>query len=296
MIPDEAQTIDLRLFDGGEGGETAPASGAPDGGAQSAGETEDRTRAFRALIRGEYREQYAAETQKLINRRFRETEALRQRLGALEKAAEGFARRRGLDPADTQSLIRALGASEGAEAPDAHAAAEAAAEAKPGRAAETAQAADAADAAAAARKAAAAAEAEAKSRRANAENAAARAHAFALDRSAKWSAQAEECARKNPGFDLHAMCADPTFRLLLTNGADVERAWQAATVRERMAEAAAAAEKAVADNIRARGARPQEAGAGMPRQSLRPDASRLSDSEVLDVIARLDRRERVSFS
>ena len=293
MIPDEAQTIDLRLFDGGgEGGETAPASGAPDGGAQSAGETEDRTRAFRALIRGEYREQYAAETQKLINRRFRETEALRQRLGALEKAAEGFARRRGLDPADTQSLIRALGASEGAEAPDAHAAAEAAAEAKPGRAAETAQAADAADAAAKAEEA----EAAAKSRRANAENAAARAHAFALDRSAKWSAQAEECARKNPGFDLGAMCADPTFRLLLTNGADVERAWQAATVRERMAEAAAAAEKAVADNIRARGARPQEAGAGMPRQSLRPDASRLSDSEVLDVIARLDRRERVSFS
>ena len=292
MIPSEAQTIDLRLFDGGEGdGETAPASGAPDGGAQSAGETEDRTRAFRALIRGEYREQYAAETQKLINRRFRETEALRQRLGALEKAAEGFARRRGLDPADTQSLIGALGASEGAEAPDAHAATEAAAEAKPGRAAETAQAADAADAEAKAKEA----EAAAKSRRANAENAAARAHAFALDRSAKWSAQAEECARKNPGFDLGAMCADPTFRLLLTNGADVERAWQAATVRERMAEAAAAAEKAVADNIRARGTRPQEAGAGMPRQSLRPDASRLSDSEVLDVIARLDRRERVSF-
>lgn len=271
MIPDEAQTIDLRLFDGGDGGETAPASGAPDGGAQSAGETEDRTRAFRALIRGEYREQYAAETQKLINRRFRETEALRQRLGALEKAAEGFARRRGLDPADTQSLIRALGAAEETEAPDAHSATEAAAEAKEG-------------------------EAAAKSRRAAAEKAAARAHAFALDRSAKWSAQAEECARKNPGFDLRAMCADPTFRLLLTNGADVERAWQAATVRERMAEAAAAAEKAVADNIRARGARPQEAGAGMPRQSLRPDASRLSDSEVLDVIARLDRRERVSFS
>lgn len=35
----------------------------------------DKGKAFRALIRGEYRDQYADETRKLINRRFRETDA-----------------------------------------------------------------------------------------------------------------------------------------------------------------------------------------------------------------------------
>ena len=76
----------------------------------------------------------------------------------------------------------------------------------------------------------------------------------------------------------------------------MERAWRAATVEQRERDAAARAERAVAEDIRARGARPAELGGrSVPALSPRSDAARLSDSEVLDVLARLARRERVSF-
>ena len=60
---------------------------------------EEKAKAFRALIRGEYRAQYAEETQKLINRRFKETEKLRQRVKELEAQADGSAG--GASPAPT---------------------------------------------------------------------------------------------------------------------------------------------------------------------------------------------------
>ena len=264
MIPFDTQRIDLRLFDASQPG--AEAGDAETPAPQGADEAPaDKARAFRALIRGEYREQYAEETQRLINKRFRETEALRQRLGDLERAAASAAERLGLDPDDPAALLRAL---EGAEGPLSHGAARR--DSSPRGGAE----------------AAGAAEEEAVD---------ADAHAFALDRSAYWAANAEALAAAHPDFDLAAMCADPTFTLLLTHGAPMERAWQAATVDARVAEAAARAEKAVADNIRARGMRPAEAGGGVARPALRPDVAALSDDEVRGVLERLERRERVSF-
>ena len=123
-----------------------------------------------------------------------------------------------------------------------------------------------------------------------------RAHVFAAAQSARWAAEGEALRAREPDFDLDAMRGDPVFALLLTHGVPMERAWRASTVDERVSRAAAAAEKAVTDHIRLRGARPPEAGSGGgAAYALRPDVSRLSDSEVLGVLARLDRHERVSF-
>lgn len=123
-----------------------------------------------------------------------------------------------------------------------------------------------------------------------------RAHVFAAAQSARWAAEGAALRAREPDFDLDAMRGDPVFALLLTHGVPMERAWRASTVDERVSRAAAAAEKAVTDHIRIRGARPAEAGSGGgAAYALRPDVSRLSDSEVLGVLERLGRHERVSF-
>ena len=124
----------------------------------------------------------------------------------------------------------------------------------------------------------------------------ARARALAEAQSRRWALEAAALRARQPDFDLDAMRADPTFALLLTHGASLERAWRAATVEQRERAARAEAERALSADIRARGLRPAEAGAGSDAViDLRPDVRSLSDREVLDVLERLKRRERVSF-
>ena len=124
----------------------------------------------------------------------------------------------------------------------------------------------------------------------------ARARALAEAQSRRWALEAAALRARQPDFDLDAMRADPTFALLLTHGASLERAWRAATVEQRERAARAEVERALSADIRAHGLRPAEAGAGSDAViDLRPDVRSLSDREVLDVLERLKRRERVSF-
>ena len=235
-------------------------------GADASGGPSDaeKARAFRALIRGEYRAQYAEETQKLINRRFKETEKLRQRVKELEALGTGG------DPVGNAVLSVPRG-DRGQE------------DLNPGTAFPTEtggpQRTDEADA-----------PPEAPTDEAR------RAHGFAAYQSARWQRQALELRARQPDFDLDAMRADPTFALLLMHGVPMEQAWRAATVRDRERAAAEKAERAVTADIRARGARPPEAGTGAaPGFSLRPDVAGMSDGEVREVLARLAGKERISF-
>jgi hypothetical protein len=73
-------------------------------------------------------------------------------------------------------------------------------------------------------------------------------------------------------------------------------AWRAANVDAVARRAAAEARRAVTADIRARGARPAEAGAAAtPAFVSREDVARLTDDEVRDVLGRVARREHVSF-
>ena len=124
----------------------------------------------------------------------------------------------------------------------------------------------------------------------------ARAAAFAAARCRSWLAEAEALRSRDPGFDLAAMARDRVFTLLLAGGVPMAAAYRAADVEGVARRAADAARRDLAERIRAGALRPTEAGAAsQPAFALRPDPSRLDDGQVRDVLARIDRRERVSF-
>ena len=277
----------------------------------------EKARAFRALIRGEYRAQYAEETQKLINRRFKETEKLRQRVKELEALGNGGDTAGNAVPVGNAVLSvppgdgRHKNGTPGTAIPTETGGAQRAVEGvgpygeMPGRARDDAERAaegvgpyrgealpEAAgrDALPEARRGGACPSRE------EAEAAEAAARGFAALQSEAWLTQAAALRARQPDFDLDAMRADPTFALLLMHGAPLEQAWRAATVTERERAAAAEAERALTADIRARGSRPPEAGAGAaPGFSLRPDVAAMSDGEVREVLARLAEKERISF-
>ena len=124
----------------------------------------------------------------------------------------------------------------------------------------------------------------------------ARASAFAAARCRAWLAEAEALADAEPGFDLAAAGRSRVFTALLRAGLPLREAWRAANVDAVARRAAADARAALSADIRARGARPTEAGAAaMPAFAARPDVRRLTDAEVRDVLGRVERREHVSF-
>ena len=124
----------------------------------------------------------------------------------------------------------------------------------------------------------------------------ARAAAFAAARCRSWLAEAETLQKRCPDFDLAALAHDRVFTLLLAGGVPMEAAYRAADVEGTARRAAAEARRDLAERIRANALRPTEAGAAsQPAFALRPDPNRLDEGQVRDVLARLDRRERVSF-
>jgi len=123
-----------------------------------------------------------------------------------------------------------------------------------------------------------------------------RASAFATARCRAWLAEAEGIRARNPDFDLAALARNRVFTLLLAGGVPIEQAWRAADVDAVARRAASDARRDLAERIRAGAVRPTEAGAAsQPAFALRDDPGRLSDGQVRDVLARLERRERVSF-
>lgn len=114
---------------------------------------------------------------------------------------------------------------------------------------------------------------------------------------AQWEQEAETMKQKYPDFDLEQATANDMFLYLLKSGNyPMEQAYKAAFAEQIAAKAAAGAEKAVVDNIKARGARPAEAGANpTPAFVVKDDVSKLSGKEVRDILAQINSGKRISF-
>lgn len=79
------------------GEETAPAAG-----------VQDRSSAFAALIKGEYKQEYDACVQEILQKRLSGHKALTQKMEALTPALHKLAERFGVDPEDVSALTRVL--------------------------------------------------------------------------------------------------------------------------------------------------------------------------------------------
>lgn len=116
----------------------------------------------------------------------------------------------------------------------------------------------------------------------------------------QWAGEARELQKCYPDFDIRAAMADETFRSLLRSRVPMRAAYEVADL-ERIkgavaARAAREAEAKLTATIRANGARPVEGGAsGAPGSSVKPDPSRMSEAEILELMERARRGEKIIF-
>lgn len=286
-------TIDLSMF--GEGGEGAAPAGegsapaataapapaevrygkqtetaaAPQQETTQASETPpDKGKLFAELIKGEYKDQYTEATQKLINRRFRETDA---RLSAMQPVIDMLDQRYKAngDVAKIAQMLEADGAFW-----------EAAAE-REGKTPEQYMQ--------DVKKDIMIQRLTEQTRRQDAQY-------LANLQYQQWTKEAETMREQYPDFDLNAALENDVFSLMLRNKFPMDQAYKAAFAEQIAAKAAANAEKAVTDNIKARGSRPQEAGANAtPGFTVKDDVSKLTGKEVLDSFNRILAGEKFSF-
>lgn len=107
-----------------------------------------------------------------------------------------------------------------------------------------------------------------------------------------WDAQAREVQAIYPGFDLGREAQDRTFRSLLRSGVPVRQAFEVL----HMDQLRSAAERAVTANIKAKGARPQENGAGASSGfTVKDDVAHLTARDRAELAKRAARGEVITF-
>ena len=229
----------------------------------------DKGKLFKELINGEYKDQYTEATQKLINRRFRETD---EQIKATQPIIDILNKRYGTDgdPAKIAQMLEADNAFWESAAEQA------------GKPVEQYMA-------------------DMKKDiiidRLTQEKRSQQEQYLAAKRYQQWDAEAKQLQTKYPQFNLAEMMGNDLFTLMLRNNYPMEQAFRACSVDYFSAQAAATAEKAVTDNIKARGSRPTEAGANnTPAFTVKDDVSKLSDKDVLAVLAQISNGGRVTFS
>lgn len=280
-IPFTLLDIRLDLF-GEAGGDGGAAAAAPEGAAQqqaaAALETpqqttqqtndtqqtqspEDRRRAFRDMIHGEFKDLYTQETQRMIDRRLKPMREMQDRINAMQPILDVLAQRYGVDGSDPQRLAYAVQNDSALWAEEAE------------RAGMTVQ------------QYAHMKQLERQNAQYYAMQRDAQARAMAEQRYREWVQEGEQLKDKYPEFNLEDMQSNELFALMLRNGFPMEQAYRAAMVDDFEARAAQQAEKAVTENIRAKGARPKEAGAAQNAAAVsRPDVSKMSREDVLNVL------------
>lgn len=115
-----------------------------------------------------------------------------------------------------------------------------------------------------------------------------------------WDEQAAQARAVYPGLDLGAEARNPQFLSMLRSGVPVQTAYEVIHMDEIKAGVATAqaqaTEKAVTANIKAKGARPQENGAGAGAGfTVKDDVSRLTPKDRAELARRAARGEVITF-
>ena len=280
----------LNLFDAGaegqgsaaQGGDSAAASTQQQAGvtpdqqaATDAGsQTEDRQKAYRELIEGEYKDLYTQDVQRLVNRRFAETKGLQEQLEQYQPVMDMLMQR--YNVSDVKKLGEAI------ESDNAYW--EAAAE-----------------------RAGMDVEQYKRFSRLQTENAKllreqrrTQTEQRAQRQLAKWNEEAAEVKKVYPSFDLERESANPQFLGLLRSNVNMRSAYEVIHMDEIKAAVsemqARATEKKVVEGIRAKGMRPSEAGASSSSAfTSAKDVHKLTKKERADIAKRAARGEKITF-
>lgn len=245
---------------------------------------EERRRAYDEFIKGEGKEFYAEDTQKIVSRRVNDLKAMEEKMGKLQPFMDALSDKYNLSADDLEGLMKAIQS-------DRDFFSEAAAEAgmdnpetyrkfreaqRKTKAMEDAQNAQKA--------------AEEAQRRQN----------FVQQKMQAWQTEAEGVKGKYPGFNFEADSANPQFMSMLRAGVSIEAAYRALHHDEIVAgavdNARAQTEKSVVENIRAKGSRPAENGTSSASAfTYKSDVSKLSRADRAEIARRAARGEKIVF-
>lgn len=237
---------------------------------------EERKKAFRDMITGEYKDAYDEEMQRVINRRFAETKNLQKQVDDAKPVLDKLAARYNVLDGDMSKLSKALD--------DDHTYWSAAAE-----------------------EAGMSEDVYREVQQLRQQNAQILKMQQERQRQAQinaqvqgWVNEAEGMKAKYPAFDLRAEMNNADFMKLLSAGVPVEHAYKVMHMDTMMTDAvqttAQRTEKAVVNNIRAKGSRPAENGtASQSTFTVKRDVSKLSKADRAEIARRVARGEQISF-
>lgn len=257
----------------------------PDAGAEKVKDVEttsdaleDRKKAFRKLITEDYKDLYTQETQRMIDRRFKETREMEKQMQSYRPVLDTLMERYGIEDGDAKRLMEAVDN-------------------------------DHAYWSEAAEEAGMSEDQYKEFRRLKRENAGLLRAQQMQQQEAQIKAQGEkwymeaEAMKGNPlyqNFDLMQELQNPDFVGLLQAGTPMEHAYKVLHFDELMGNAvqaaAASTEKKVADNVRAKGSRPSENGTNSNSAFVtKTDPTKLTRADFEEIERRVARGERISF-
>ena len=292
----------LNLYEGEGAGAAAPAAAegaagtpaAPKGGKDSTAnvvygkqdaapakpetstDTETLRKEYRELMQGKFRDIYTEETQRMINRRFADDSAMRQRMEQMQKSLDIVAQRYGIEDGNLDSVYNALVNDKDALEKGAYEAGMSVEQFKEFQRLQL----------------------ENKALQAQQRNVIER--DMQERRAQGWFREAMALKERYPQFDLPTELQDREFVAGLQKGVPMEQLFKAKYfdrfVGEAAQNAAAQAQKATVDNIRAKGRRPSENGATSGSAfTVKDDVSKLTKKDRAEIARRVVRGESIRF-
>ena len=237
---------------------------------------EDKRKAFRALVDGEYKDQYTEDTQRIIDRRFRETKNLETQLSQQKPILDMLMQRYKIGDGDLGKLTQAI---ENDNAYWSQAAEEAGMSVEQYKQFQKLQ-----------RENAQLLQAQRRSQNQQA----------AEKQLQKWYQEAEAMKADYPDFDLGRESQDLQFLSMLRSGVPVKLAYEVKHMDEIKAgvaqNTAKTTEKQVVDGIRAKGARPAENGTSSQSGFVvKDDPAKWTKKDRAEIVRRVQRGEQIKL-
>ena len=237
---------------------------------------EDKRKAFRALVDGEYKDQYTEDTQRIIDRRFRETKNLEAQLSQQKPILDMLMQRYKIGDGDLGKLTQAI---ENDNAYWSQAAEEAGMSVEQYKQFQKLQ-----------RENAQLLQAQRRSQNQQA----------AEKQLQKWYQEAEAMKADYPGFDLGRESQDPQFLSMLRSGVPVKLAYEVMhmdEIKSTVAQTTAQqTEKQVVEGIRAKGARPAENGTSSQSGFVvKDDPAKWTKKDRAEIVRRVQRGEQIKL-
>lgn len=237
---------------------------------------EDKRKAFRALVDGEYKDQYTEDTQRIIDRRFRETKNLETQLSQQKPILDMLMQRYKIGDGDLGKLTQAI---ENDNAYWSQAAEEAGMSVEQYKQFQKLQ-----------RENAQLLQAQRRSQNKQA----------AEKQLQKWYQEAEAMKADYPDFDLGRESQDPQFLSMLRSGVPVKLAYEVMhmdEIKSTVAQTTAQqTEKQVVEGIRAKGARPAENGTSSQSGFVvKDDPAKWTKKDRAEIVRRVQRGEQIKL-